>query len=268
MAINIISVWQPCRPWPVSVPLSELSEVLVPPWLSLALVPLPVPPMHGTSSVAVLLWPLKLCQRTSCCKTLGSLISSGEGRVAGASCPERRHWNACPANCMSSLAGSCARTWQTQCTSASSAGTLTFSPFCDEGTSFFRGHFKPAQDLCLASLLLDTKLLWLCWASVNFSSWWHYFISCWLNQVQELVKSARMWVAIRGAVGTFKEVTNKTPASGPLEVLRGRKLGWKIFCMQQAILLPLPWCTHCHWSTHAKKKKKRAMGPLDSFRCS
>lgn len=58
IAINTIFVWQPCRPWPVSVPLSELGEVLVSPWLSLALVPLPVPPRHGTSSVGVLLWPL------------------------------------------------------------------------------------------------------------------------------------------------------------------------------------------------------------------
>lgn len=51
----------------------------------------------------------------------------------------------------SSLAGSCARTWQIQGSSTSPAGLVPFILLCDKGTSFFRGHFKPSQDL--ASLL-------------------------------------------------------------------------------------------------------------------
>lgn len=62
IAINIIFVWQPCRPWPVCVPLSEFSGVLVPPWLSLALVPLPVPPRMGQALL------LPCCGHSNCAR--------------------------------------------------------------------------------------------------------------------------------------------------------------------------------------------------------
>lgn len=164
IAVNTIFVWQPCRPWPVSVPLSELGEVCFP----MALL------SSCASASATQAWD-KLCW----CPAVATHWNCARGQAAATPlavpCPLGKEELLVPpilskgtemhvqqTNCMSSSAGSCARTWQTQCTSASSAGSLPFIPFCDKGTSFLGGHFKPSQDLCLTSLLHYIKMLWLC----------------------------------------------------------------------------------------------------------
>lgn len=161
----MIIAWQPCWPWPISVPVSELSKVLVPLWLSSALASLSLPPMWARS---VLPPPrhghsLGPSQRTNSCKALANPVSSKVLRVAGISCRKQRHRKH-TANCMPSLAGSCTvlcKDLKDSVHPCLSCRHTAFIPFCDEGNPLSRGHFKLSQNLCLVSLFHYTKLFWL-----------------------------------------------------------------------------------------------------------
>lgn len=182
--INIIIIpWQPCWPQPISVTVFLLSKALVPLW-----------PLHPCQCYSCSGWATFLSNHHPDTATHwecagGQTVQSPcqsplprAVRVADASHPEQRHWKH-SAKCTSSLADSCAKTRQTQCTSAPPVGALPFTPFCDWGSSLPRGHSKPSQDLCFASLFLYTEVVWLCSALVNFTFWWQY-LSCLLTQVQ------------------------------------------------------------------------------------
>lgn len=159
IAVNTIFVWQPCRPWPVSVPLSELGEVCFP----MALL------SSCASASATQAWD-KLCW----CPAVATHWNCARGQAAATPlavpCPlgkeellvppilsKGTEMHAQKTNCMSSSAGSRARTWQTQCTSASSAGSCLSSLSVTRGPLFSGGTLNHPRTFALQVSSITSK---------------------------------------------------------------------------------------------------------------